>query len=201
VKPLDVTYTRAVLSSLSGAGIGIEPGLTKNEIARIEALLSFEFPPDLREFLGFGLPVGKRFPDWRHGSEEELKAILGGPAHGVAFVVSQNCFWWREWGPRPDNLEEAVALARAEIANAPTLVPVFAHRFIPTEPAEEGNPVFSVSQTDVIVYGSDLADYFANEFHVPRPHRSRSTPKRIRFWSDLATWGALPIAEPGGPSR
>jgi hypothetical protein len=37
------------------------------------------------------------------------------------------------------------------------LVPIFSHRLISAEPTGEGNPVFAVSQTDVITYGNDLA--------------------------------------------
>jgi hypothetical protein len=43
-----------------------------------------------------------------------------------------------------------------------------------------------VSQTDVIIYGNDLAEFLAVEFRVPRPAWSRLAPKPIRFWSDLA---------------
>ena len=44
--------------------------------------------------------------------------------------------------------------------------------------------MFSVYQSDVIYYGSDLADYFEREFGS----RDRPWPqhlKHIRFWSDL----------------
>lgn len=62
---------------------------------------------------------------------------------------------------------------------------MFAHRFIPDTPAAAGNPVFSIVQTDIIHYGSDLADYFAREFGVPRPSWAAQAPKEIPFWSDL----------------
>ena len=35
---------------------------------------------------------------------------------------------------------------------------------MPSEPFTEGNPVFSVHQTDIIAYGVGLADYLTHEF-------------------------------------
>jgi hypothetical protein len=59
---------------------------------------------------------------------------------------------------------------------------------IPAEPFKPGNPVFSVYQTDIIIYGNDLLSYFAHEFagvatwHAPPPEA-----RRIRFWPELAS--------------
>lgn len=52
---------------------------------------------------------------------------------------------------------------------------------IPDEPNEPGNPVYSVHQTDIIYYGSDLTDYFECEFGLEKS-RSPPTPRSIRFW-------------------
>jgi hypothetical protein len=183
---MDDAYIATVFERLSAVGVEITPGLRDDELARVEASFSFEFPPDLRALLRAGLPVAMRFPDWRYGSDEELRWLLAGPADGIAFDVEENAYWRDDWGARPADAEEAVTVARDQVAKAPILVPVFGHRFIPAEPREEGNPVFSVSQTDVIVYGNDLAGLLAVEFRVTRPDWSRSAPKPIRFWSDLA---------------
>ena len=71
------------------------------------------------------------------------------------------------------------------VARAPKLIPLISHRYLPEEPHEPGNPVFSVYQADVIHYGADLTDYFEREFagwsHRPWPDHI----KYIRFWSDL----------------
>src|SRR5262245_44759488 len=183
---MDDAYIARVLEALSASGIQIEPGLRDEELARVEAMLSCRFPPDLCALLRAGLPVSKGFPDWRSGSNEDLRWLIDGPADGIAFDVEVNAYWRDDWGARPADPEQAVAYARAQIAKAPALLPIFGHRFIPVEPGEAGNPVFSVAQTDVIVYGNDLADFLAVEFRVPRPAWSRSAPKPIRFWSDLA---------------
>ena len=45
-------------------------------------------------------------------------------------------------------------------AQAPRLIPLISHRYLPETANETGNPVFSVYQSDVIHYGTDVADYF-----------------------------------------
>jgi hypothetical protein len=182
---MDIEYVPAVFEVLSKIGIEITPGLREDELNRIEASLSFRFPPDLRSLLREGLPVAERFPDWRDGSLEELRWLLAGPVDGIVFDVEKNGYWRSQWGHRPSKLEEAIAVARRQVSKAPVLVPIFGHRYIPTEPSEEGNPVFSVSQTDVVVYGNDLADFFATEFRAPRPAWSRSMPRPIMFWTNF----------------
>lgn len=183
---LDTTYITLVLDTISRSGSEIELGLREDEFARIESSFGFRFPPDLRNLLRSGLPTGQQFPGWRHDSVEQLCRILDGPVDGIAFDVAENHYWRPEWGDRPRDVEEAITVARMEIGRAPRLIPVFGHRFIPSEPLEAGNPVFSVSQADVVVYGNDLMDYFAHEFHITRPEWTRSAPKHIRFWSELA---------------
>jgi hypothetical protein len=184
---MDEVCINAVLEGFAAAGAQVEPGLRDEEFARVETELLLRFPPDLRALLSSGVPVGKGFPDWRRGSTKQLRWLLDGPIDGVVFDVSANSYWRPEWGDRPAEPEKAEARARAELAEVPSLVPVFSHRFMPIEPHEEGNPVFSVSQTDVIVFGNDLAGYLAKEFRIPLPDWSRKSPKWIPFWSDLAT--------------
>ena len=53
---------------------------------------------------------------------------------------------------------------------------------MPAEPATSGNPVFSVHQTDIIVYGVDLEDYLRKEFDLPRREPPSNPPAAIPFW-------------------
>jgi hypothetical protein len=64
------------------------------------------------------------------------------------------------------------------------MVPVYSHRYLPSGPAPTGTPVFSIYQTDVIHYGSDLADYLEREF-LGRSSRMPDASSRVAFWSDL----------------
>lgn len=173
---------------LSAAGVSFDAGLTAKEISAIEREYDFRFPPDLREFLGYALPVSKGWPDWRRASREEITKIFGWPFKGICFDIEHNSFWRDSWGPKPVALADACSIARAAIAAAPRLVPVCGHRFIPDRPSEAGNPVFSVYQTDIIYYGSDLFDYFCNEFAYffgRSGYVYEGRARHIEFWSDL----------------
>lgn len=166
-----------------------DPGLTEAEVKTVQRRFSFTFPPDLRTVLQFALPIGRAFPDWRNGSEEDLQFRLSRPMHGIMFDVEHNDdIWPTEWGPRPNSLEERFKTVNKLVESAPRLIPIYAHRYIPAEPTEAGNPVFSVHQTDIIYYGNDLADYFHRKFRVPLPEWAAREPRPIRFWDDSLKW-------------
>jgi hypothetical protein len=93
-----------------------------------------------------------------------LEGRMAWPFDGIAFDIKNNAFWWDDWGPKPERLDDALAVARQRVSAAPKLIPVFSHRYLPAEPCLSGNPVFSVHQTDIIFYGTDLWDYFRQEF-------------------------------------
>lgn len=164
--------------------IEFDEPLTDEEFAAVEQEFEFQFPPDLRAFLQTGLPVSRKFPDWRNGDRDKLREQLGIPGHGMLFDVERNGFWLDDWGPRPSGLEEAFAIVRSKLQSAPKLIPIYAHRMMPDRPCEHDNPVFSVHQTDIIYYGINLRDYlihefFANELYVwPIPEKI----KPIEFW-------------------
>ena len=170
---------------LRRARVKLEPGLTENELARVEADFGFGFNPDHRELLSLVLPAGKGWVDWRGGSHAELVDRLTSPTDGVVFDVHNNGFWPGSWGTRPSDALAAEAVARERMTEVPKLVPIYFHRYVPAAPAPSASPVLSVMQTDVIYYGDDLLDYVANEFKVPPGHRGNEDPPRIRFWSDL----------------
>ena len=60
--------------------------------------------------------------------------------------------------------------------------------YLPERPNTAGNPVFSVYQTDIIYYGSDLWNYLENEFYyyfrTPQ-YNLKGSIRRIEFWSDI----------------
>ncbi len=96
------------------------------------------------------LPVSPSFVDWRAGDAANLRTRLAWPLESLCFDIEHNTFWLAEWGPRPADLAQAFARATQAVAVAPRLIPVFSHRYLPAEPNEAGNPVFSVYQTDII---------------------------------------------------
>jgi hypothetical protein len=177
----DLHYYRAALEK---AGVVFEQGLTQSEIGRIETEFGFEL-------LSFALPVSGKFIDWRSAPKEVILERLDWPADGMCFDIERDGFWLEEWGPRPVLLAEAFTVARRMIAQAPKLIPIFSHRYLPDRPGLSGNPVFSVYQTDIIYYGNSLFDYLENEFHISFGEKGPSDidlhdVRRIDFWSELA---------------
>jgi hypothetical protein len=55
--------------------------------------------------------------------------------------------------------------------------------------------VFSISQTDIILYGDDLADYLWHEFDTDSWTANWSAEKpparTIRFWTTMLDWDNL----------
>jgi len=170
-------------------GIPMAPGLSDDEVRAVERRWRFAFPPDLRALLALAVPIGPEFPNWRQPSDPSIVRRMAWPAEGVLFDVEHDAFWLEgSWGPRPPALPEALERAGAVLAGAPPLIPVYGHRYLPSVPCEAGNPVLSVWQADLIVYGVDLADYVKNEFARWRFRRSHR-PRAVPFWSDLLDLG------------
>ncbi|HEY5071247.1 MAG TPA: SMI1/KNR4 family protein [Caulobacteraceae bacterium] len=156
-------------------------GYTQGELDAAQEKFGLVFPPDLVASFRERRPV--RGWDWR-SDEADIRAMLSWPLEGLLFDVENDDLWWPEWGERPTRAEDRAAVLRWVVDLAPKLIPLISHRYLPVEPHEAGNPVFSIYQSDVIYYGADLADYFERELgDGGRPVR---TPvKRIRFWSEL----------------
>src|SRR5260221_1956159 len=142
-----------IIGLVKGRGIDFVPGLTDAEVVRVERKFTFRFPPDLRAFLQTGVPRGEQFPDWRSGNQAKLRDWLDIPRQGMFFDIERNNFWLNEWGPRPESIQEALQFADRLLAAAPRLIPIYAHRMMPDDPLLDGNPVFSMHQTDIIYYG------------------------------------------------
>lgn len=181
----------------------IEPGLTDAEFAQVEDEFGFEFAEDHRAFLAGGLPVSVPYDDppgvfrswpepwldWRDGDRGALRERLSWPAVCVESYVEHQGFWRDDFGPRPEQPEEALAVARAALAGLPKLVPVYGHRFLPAGRGSYGHPVLSVYHTDTIFYGFDLADWVRQEFRPgdePGPDDTARVPQAtVRFWRDV----------------
>jgi hypothetical protein len=183
----------------------LDPPLTEVELARIEATYGFRFPPDLRAVLGkpptltpyeranltvrlaeleagesladpdSRPPENDRWMDWR-GSE--IEAMLAAPYEGVTLCFQDSEYWLPQWGERPAALEDRMKF----LANAPVLIPLGGFHYMSAEPAEAGNPVFSIVGISMIVAGCDLDDYLAGG---PRSAATKGAAKHIRFWSDV----------------
>ena len=168
-------------------------GLSNAEVGAIQQKYGFQFPPDLRDFFQTALPKGYRFFDWRSNEGDQEAAIgemLAWPLIGILFDVEQNDFWLPEWGARPETEEQRRVIVEKIVANAPRLIPIYGHRYMPDQPCEEGNPILSVYQTDIIYYGFDLDDYLRHEFDLPCRRPWPETMRRIEFW-DVNRWQSI----------
>ena len=168
------------------ADVRLARGLTDAEVASVEDLYPFRFPPDLQELLRAILPVGAGFPDWRHGDQVTPREWLDEPCDGVLFDVEQMGLG-KPYGERPAVMEHAKGVAAGSIAAAPRLIPIFGHRHGPRRATSRRHPVFSVHQTDIIWYSATLADL--------RPQRVRLEPTS-EFAERLPTHsilGRLPV--------
>ncbi|MEV4002294.1 hypothetical protein [Actinomadura sp. NPDC049753] len=175
--------------------VEIAPGLTEAEFESIERTYGFEFADDHRAFLAEGLPLsgpsrprrsGKSpWPNWRSGVPAELRKQLHWPVEGALFDVERNGLWLSAWGQRPSDPVVAVDLARSHLEEAPKLVPIRGHRYLPAGCGDYGHPVLSIVQTDVIFYGTDIADYITNEFNGWHISADWTPPPLVPFWSDF----------------
>jgi hypothetical protein len=155
----------AAVEHLRSQQVVFEPGLTGDEIARVEAVCHCRLPADFRQFLQAALPVTGGFPNWRSESEDGLRhRYLDRPAQGILFDVEHNDFWPEGWGPRPAGTADALAKAGRRLRQAPPLIPVRSHHFLPARPPAEGNPIFSVRQSDVTRVGRDPTPYLLSLF-------------------------------------
>jgi cell wall assembly regulator SMI1 len=162
----------------------LRPGLTLDEIASIEREFGFCFADDHRALLMTAHSVGGRLPNWRDGDREQLREMLAWPVEGVLFDVRHNDFWYDGWGERPESMEESLATARGFLLDAPRLIPVYGHRYLPAGRGTEGHPVLSVWQTDIIIYGADLASYLRHEFGG-EPLKLDGVRATAAFWKDV----------------
>lgn len=189
-----MTTERAIhiIQLLTDKGVHFDSGLTDGEIVQVELKFNFEFPPDLKLFLQIALPASDSFVNWRTAltSKEEFDKTLSRlnwPLEGMLFDVQSNGFWIDSWGTIPKDNESKSLIVKKHYALYPKLIPIYSHRYIPSEPNESGNPVFSIYQMDIVYYGFDLASYFSNEFNfkLPSSFEILTKPKRIiKFWND-----------------
>ncbi|GAM11187.1 hypothetical protein OR1_03497 [Geobacter sp. OR-1] len=166
---------------LASAGVLFASGLTDSELLEIYAFHDFRFPPDLEELYRYRLPVSDGFYNWREYDSEAIIDAMERPIKGILFDVHHNDFWVDECGKRPREKDAREGVIREYFQGFPKLIPVYSHRYIPDYPHEEGNPVYSAQQTDIIIYGTDLQNYFDAEF-CGGETIDYSKVKRIKDW-------------------
>ncbi len=156
-------------------------GMSDDEIAAVEDKWNLRFPPDYRLFLSMlgatdrptvgamykddqGMAPVERpgFYNWQT-DDAALTDMLVWPVEGILFDVEASDLWSTSWGERPQREEDRKAIVEAAVKVAPALIPITEHRYLLGEPVEAGNPVLSVYQSDIIVYGGALRDFLVTE--------------------------------------
>lgn len=165
-----------------------EGGMSENKILDVQKQLGFLLPKDFKCLLqNVQDPNGDMF-DWNHFSKKRYDDLIEWVWKGIEFDISENCFWLENrWGSRPESMEDRFKIGRKDFETWPKLLPLFGHRFLPATPCLSDNPVFSIMQTDIIYYGSNLANYLINEL---MPAGGQATPSREAFrkidvWSQI----------------
>ncbi|KAI3901927.1 hypothetical protein MKW92_011274 [Papaver armeniacum] len=191
-------YAKKVISHLRTCEIHITEGLTDDELSSIENSFGFVFPPDLRSILNEGLPTGPEFPNWRSSSHQQLKILINLPILGICREISKRNLWFRIWGNRPDDPNNALTLAKHLLRKAPVLIPIYRNYYVPSTPNLAGNPVIFVKDGDLRYSGFDIAGFFheINECcqYINIAQVSKKVMKspstwggemKIEFWSEL----------------
>ncbi len=166
--------------------IEFQKGLNTGEFAIVEKIYNIKFPFELKKMLRQALPVSTGFYNWRNLSSENInniKQMIEMPcksAYEYASEVEWNC----DWGDKPSDTSDIERMVRSKLTCAPTLIPVFAHRYIPM--IEERNiPVISVHGIDIVYCGTCLDDYLEIEFADKKLKDFLSEYKTIPFWSEI----------------
>jgi hypothetical protein len=171
------------------------------ETAQAEGVLTTAYVAEFELYMG--LEDGPSFYNWltdAHAIDAQFARLW----EGLQFDVEHNNLWRPSWGPKPAMLEAQKARVRELVEAAPRLIPIFEHRCLLAELCAAGNPVFSVWQSDIVVYGADLRDYFLFEFMDllgmetadakalareirGRVHERFSSYQAVPFWGELLT--------------
>lgn len=156
-------------------------GLQAAEIGEIEQQYGIKFSPEHRVFLEVLHSIDKLEPEvyyteegeetrltpyfyhWQR-DEEAIKARFQWPYDTIfQDVLGQNGIWLKSWGKRPKTDEEKEAKFAEWYQQAPTLVPIYGHRFVVTGEGLAHQPVLSVWGSDIIVYGWNIKQYLLSE--------------------------------------
>jgi hypothetical protein len=190
---MNTDMLQTVIRFLKNRNIVFEERLSDAEYNAVVSMFGISFPYDLKCFLQTALPVSAKFVNWSMAlidtkAREYINERLLWPLEGILFDVHNNEFWYDEWGKKPDDIETQTKTVEEYYKKYPPLIPIYSHRYIPAFPAEEGNPVFSVYQSDIIYYGYDLISYLCNEFRIKLlEYNIPEKPKYIEFWGKLVS--------------
>lgn len=190
--PRDRTVDRLVEWLDRHPGCSMGDGLSPAEIDAAERVLDIAIPPLWREVLRTVAPVplvhgGPHCPGLGEPESPATRRWVESPVHGLLFDVEHNDFWWRAWGPRPDDASDRLAAARERLAEVPRLTPLVGHLYVA---GHDDSPVFSIVQADLHVPATTLAGLTtgAGQDSVDI---DRWPIGDVPFWSELHAYGQI----------
>ena len=166
--------------------IPCEKGLDDNELNDIERLYNIVFPVEYRAMLKEVVPVAEGFCDWRNMSDASIENIRERIYSPIKELLENTCdiYWNEEWGIEKVG-EDRDCFLQEKLENAPKLIPVYAHRYMPMVKGKSV-PVISIYGCDVIYYGSNINEYFEIEFgHRKQQDIEFANIRHIDFWTDI----------------
>jgi hypothetical protein len=167
-------------------------GYSQAELDDVQAKWEIRFPQDLIEQLRerrLLIDAPDCF-DWVTADPEHIRERLAWPFESYWRSVERHEIWWPEWGERPTSLTDQKEKLRWIFGEAPKLIPLIGIRYIPDEPHESGNPVFSVMASDIVYYGANLIDWLERERGGLQSKEKPWPPiKEIRFWGQAVRYG------------
>jgi hypothetical protein len=167
-------------------------GLSDEDISEAEFIVGQRFPEDFRLFLTRLEDPNRVFFDWEDVSFASYLASYAEIIGGILFDVEVGSLWLERWNDKPQDTDKRRRLVEADVKTWPKLVPVRGHRYLAIESSGAECPVFSISQSDIICYGSTLIDYIYNDFILysddpqKRSWRDTSNASYVPVWSDFA---------------
>ena len=178
-----------VISLLQRNKVIFQSGLSIDEVKKIENTYHISLPTSVKSLFMAALPITQGFYRWRDFSTENvayIQSIINFPYEDV-YEHATDVEWFDGWGNEPHSQEEYIKTVRQRLKNAPKLIPIFSHRYVPSLLNSDDPPVISFhSADDLIYYGSNLLEYFAIEFgqqSLSSIDFARIVP--IPFWSEI----------------
>ena len=179
----------AIIAKLNDRGVSFERGMSQQDVFDTEAYYGISFPDELKNFYATGLPISSGFYNWRNKSSANISLIkraLEMPIEGLKVGLENGDFWCDSWGLHPEHSEDALEILLMHYSRAPKMIPIYSHRYMPSIPGSKNTPVFSIMQSDIIYFGTDLISYLEIEFGY-KQHKDilRASFQQIEFWNDL----------------
>lgn len=171
-----------IINHMKQIGVRFSSGLTNHTIKTIEEIYEIRFPNSLKKFYKTVLPISTDneeyplFPRWDNLSPKNIdfiRQLMNAPYQWLRKDIEKG-FSLSIWeGKTIDKLFE----------NAPKLIPIFSHRYMPIIEGVDDPPIISIVGRDTVYYGHNLSEYLEVEFSSKR--RSTNNFTYIPFWTEI----------------